>query len=121
MTKDDVIERALRERRRDCFALAPALYTHDDDAIHRFRLACKRLRFAIEGFEVESLAHAAEALSDITGELGSAHDCVVLSERARRCDAGAVAWHAMQDRGRYVKRARALWQQLVPELTKADA
>jgi hypothetical protein len=56
------------------------------------------------------LQPSAELLAELTDELGAAHDSVVLGERAERTGAHVVRFHTRQDRNRYVKRARRLWQ-----------
>ena len=108
---DDAVRYLLRVRFAECLEKQRALSDGDDEAIHGFRLACKRLRYAIErtpkpGVDLEP---AGELLSTITNELGCAHDCVVLAQRAAQCNADRVARHALQDRNRYVRRAQRLW------------
>ena len=110
--------RILHGHLNDCFEKEAALFTGDDDAIHEFRLACKRLRFAIERFEVPQQQPLAKSLSQITDELGSAHDTVVLAKRARKLNAGVVAWRTLRDRSRYMKNARELWLRVAPALRR---
>ena len=121
MSKEHVVAQILRDCTQGCFALQPGLFSSDDEAIHRFRLACKRLRFAIERFETGELEATAKALAKITDELGAAHDCVVLAKRARDLNAGTVAWRAQQDRGRHIKRGRQLWLELSGHLEQRPA
>lgn len=89
-----------------------ALEKGDDEAVHSFRLACKRLRFAIERIRVHApeLAPAAELLSTLTDELGWAHDCAELIDLAREVQAPLVEARAKRDRDRYVLRASRLWR-----------
>ena len=89
-----------------------ALDRGDDEAVHAFRLACKRLRFTIERFQAHrpELKPAAELLSALTDELGWAHDCAELIELAREAQAPLVAARAKRDRDRYVLRASRLWR-----------
>jgi CHAD domain-containing protein len=108
---DDAVRYLLRVRFAECLEKQRALNDSDDEALHGFRLACKRLRFAIErtrdsGIDLKPVA---ALLSSITDELGAAHDCVVLARRAEKCNADRVARHALQDRNRYVRRAQGLW------------
>lgn len=108
---EEAIREILRIRFAECLAHQAALAGEDDDAMHAFRLACKRLRYAIERFAEEhpELQPSAELLSRMTDELGAAHDCVVLNERAEKTGADVVRFRTKQDRNRYVKRARRLW------------
>ena len=108
----DALRQLVRVRFAECLEKQEALMGSDDDAMHRFRLACKRLRFAIER-EPESeagLKPAAELLSRITDQLGCAHDCVVLARRAQDCGAQGAVNLAMRDRARCLRAARELWQ-----------
>lgn len=105
----------------ECFQKEASLFSSDDDAIHEFRLTCKRLRFAIERFQLPQQQPLASALAEITDELGSAHDSTVLTKRARKLDAGAVAWRALQDRSRHMKKARESWLRLAPALRRLSA
>jgi CHAD domain-containing protein len=89
-----------------------ALETSDDEAVHAFRLSCKRLRFALERLSghAQGLGPAAKLLSVLTNELGWAHDCAELAELARETQAPLVAERARRDRDRYVLRAKRLWR-----------
>jgi CHAD domain-containing protein len=111
-TPEHAIREILRVRFAECLARQEVLHGEDDGEMHGFRLACKRLRFAIERFNEEhpELQPAAQVLSQMTDELGAAHDSVVLGERAKKAAADAVVFRTRQQRNRYVKRARRLWQ-----------
>lgn len=89
-----------------------ALDGGDDESLHAFRLACKRLRFAIERLEPQppNLKRAAELLSVLTDELGWAHDCAELAQLAQDEDAPLVSARARRDRSRFALRARRLWR-----------
>lgn len=89
-----------------------ALASNDDETLHGFRLACKRLRFALERIEprLDELEPTIALLRRLTDELGFAHDCAELAELARGCEAPLVASHALRDRDRYVARAVRLWR-----------
>lgn len=112
--KQEVISGVLSGRAKDCFDCERALNGGDDERLHAFRLACKRLRFSIELFERADLKAVAEQLSRITDELGAAHDCAVLAKRARRCEAGRVAVRAASERAPAVVRAAAIWNNIRP-------
>lgn len=106
------IRSLLRLRFAECLEQEHVLSGDDDEAIHAFRLACKRLRFAIERWpdELANLQPAAELLSGITDELGTAHDCVIIADRAQECNADIVVRMAQSDRRRYVARAIVRWR-----------
>lgn len=96
----------------ECLQRQSALEGEDDDQVHAFRLACKRLRFAIERLEVRipQLEETAEAVAAMADELGFAHDCARLARLAEECGAPLVAARARRDRTRYVTRARRMWR-----------
>ncbi len=90
---------------------ASALDRGDDEALHAFRLCCKRLRFALERLDdTTGLERARALLSVLTDELGWAHDCAELAAFAEDCDAPLVAARARRDGDRYALRARRLWR-----------
>ena len=119
MTTEETAKRIVRKHVDECFRLQRALDSNDNDAIHEFRLACKRLRYAIERFGMSEMNAEATLLSRITDELGLAHDCVMLAKIARKAEAPAVSWHAQQDRSRYIKNGRALWETLAKAIVVA--
>lgn len=106
------IQALLRLRFAECLEQQGVLAGNDDEAIHAFRLACKRLRYAIERWpeELAQLQPAAELLSNVTDELGSAHDCVIIANRANESNATLVARMAESDRRRFMARAIARWR-----------
>lgn len=108
----DAIAYVLRVRFAECLSRQPALFSGDDEAIHGFRLACKRLRYAIERWDEElpQLQSIAKFLSHMTDDLGVAHDCTVLAERSHDAETPLVARHALRDRDRYVRHARRVWR-----------
>jgi CHAD domain-containing protein len=76
----DVVERVVQGRLREVTALAAGLERRDKQGLHDFRIACKRLRYALERFEPldSSLESAAEHLARVQDALGEAHDRDVL-------------------------------------------
>jgi CHAD domain-containing protein len=102
----------VRVRFAEALARQGALDGADDDALHAFRLACKRLRFAIERLHPRppDVERSQTLLARLTDELGGAHDCAELAKLAVKSDAPLVAARARRDRDRYVTRARALWR-----------
>jgi CHAD domain-containing protein len=101
-----------RVRFAECLQRQSVLDGGDDAALHAFRLACKRLRFALERMEQApaDLDRAIALCGRLTGELGGAHDCARLAELADGCNAPLVAVRARRDRDVYVRRAQRLWR-----------
>lgn len=102
----------IRVRFAEALQRQAALEEDDDEAVHAFRLSCKRLRFALERLRerAPALKPAAKLLSLLTDELGWAHDCVELADLARETQAPLVAARAQRDRDRYLIRAKRLWR-----------
>jgi CHAD domain-containing protein len=77
---DEVVERVLETRLREVRSLTTGLRSRDPRSLHDFRIACKRLRYALERFEAldPSLESAAERLAELQDALGETHDCDVL-------------------------------------------
>jgi CHAD domain-containing protein len=111
-TPDQAQRHVVRVRFAECLQHQPQLEDDDDERVHAFRLACKRLRFALERMEPQNddLRRAGSLLSTLTDELGNAHDCARLAEFASECGAPLVAARARRDRARYLLRARRLWR-----------
>jgi CHAD domain-containing protein len=111
-TPADAERHVARIRFAEVLRCQAALASNDDDAVHAFRLACKRLRFSLERIQPQpdELAPAIALLRRLTDELGFAHDCAGLAELARGCEAPLVASRALGDRDRYVARAMRLWR-----------
>lgn len=109
-TPEQAQRHVVRVRFAECLQRQHALDDGDDERVHAFRLACKRLRFALERMEpmAPELERAASLLSVLTGELGDAHDCARLAEYALEHGAPLVAERARRDRARYLSRARRL-------------
>lgn len=111
-TRDDVAGRIVRTRWREARALSTGLDRRDMTSLHQFRIAGKRLRYALERFEENdpSLHDGAELLTRLQDALGEAHDRDVLltilppgmPQTQRRLEI---------ERERYVDEAVALWTQ----------
>lgn len=120
-TKRAVIERVLHTRLSEALDLAPALEARDRQALHDFRIACKRLRYALERFTngKPALERAAERLASVQDALGEAHDRDVLltilppniPETERRL---------MEEREECVDRAATEWNAVAPGLHNAS-
>lgn len=78
--RTELIRRVLQTRLREVQRLAGGFERRDQQGLHDFRIACKRLRYALERFEdIEpSLQPAAEHLALLQDALGEAHDRDVL-------------------------------------------
>lgn len=76
----EVVERVLETRLREVRSLTTGLRSRNQQGLHDFRIACKRLRYALERFEVldPSLESAAQRLAELQDALGEAHDRDVL-------------------------------------------
>lgn len=109
---EDAQRNIVRVRFAQALHQQSALDSHDDERVHAFRLACKRLRFALERLDPQApgIERALLLLSRLTDELGWAHDCMQLAQIALDCAAPLVAVRAGRDRDRYVLRARRLWR-----------
>lgn len=119
---DEVVRRVLHTRLREARALADGLMQRDRQGLHAFRIACKRLRYALERFcdFDPSLGPAAERIALLQDALGEAHDRDVLlailppamATTERRLQAG---------RETCVDRAIALWREMKPILDALDS
>jgi len=76
----NVIDCIVSTRREEVTALSSALISREMQGLHDFRIACKRLRYAMERFcdRVPELEAAAARLAAIQDALGEAHDRDVL-------------------------------------------
>lgn len=111
---DEIVDRVLQTRLREVRALSAGLERRDAQGLHDFRIACKRLRYALERFgAVEpSLEQIAERLALLQDALGEAHDRDVLlkilpptmptterrlqNERAERVNRAGTLWRELQ-------------------------
>jgi CHAD domain-containing protein len=109
-TPQDVARRVVRTRWREARALSSGLDRRDTASLHEFRIAGKRLRYALERFEEDdpSLEDGTEQLAHLQDALGEAHDRDALlalltptmpqtqrrlqSERERYVDEAVVLW-----------------------------
>jgi CHAD domain-containing protein len=115
----ELARRVLQTRLGEVRRLAIGLEQRDKQALHDFRIACKRLRYAAERFEdlEPSLETAAERLALLQDTLGEVRDRDVLltvlpapmAETERRL---------RKEREQLVDRAAGLWAE-VQELVRA--
>ena len=119
---DELVERVLQTRLREARSLASGLERRDKQGLHDFRIACKRLRYALERFQTvePSLEEIAERLATLQDALGEAHDRDVLlqilpptmPETERRLQ---------RERTELVDRGAGLWQELEQMLHALDS
>jgi CHAD domain-containing protein len=119
---DELIGRVIQTRLREAKALSTGLERRDRTGLHDFRIACKRLRYALERFQSAdpSLEAIADRLALLQDALGEAHDRDVLlailppamatTERRLRADREAC-----------VDRAHVLWQDLEQMMQALDS
>ena len=107
----EAMRRIVSVRFAEVLTQAPALKDAKPEPLHNLRIACKRLRYALElfGDALEECRRADRALVRLQQLLGDAHDCDVLLESARRCNATHLAKRVQHDRERSVRRAQRLW------------
>jgi len=108
----EVVDRVVRMRVSEVRRLAVGLEQRDKQGLHDFRIACKRLRYALERFLPldSTLQSAAERFAQLQDVLGDAHDRDVLltilpptmAQTQRRLQ---------EERQRCIDRAAELWTQ----------
>jgi CHAD domain-containing protein len=111
-TRDEVARRVVRTRWREARALSCGLDGRDMVSLHQFRIAGKRLRYALERFAQDdpSLHDGAEHLAKLQDALGEAHDRDVLLTILPPSMPQTQS-RLKTERERYVDDAIALWTQ----------
>jgi CHAD domain-containing protein len=112
----EMAARVLHTRLREVVRLAGGVEQRDQRSLHAFRIACKRLRYALERFEdlEPSLETAAKSFALLQDALGEAHDRDVLlsilppampeterrlrNEREAHVDRVGVLWAQAQEK-----------------------
>lgn len=96
----------------EVLALSDALAAERDERHHAFRLACKRLRYAIERNDPQllGLEGTAQWLSEMTDALGEAHDAVVLHDEALEAGAPRTAASLRKTRQEALHNAHTIWK-----------
>ena len=108
----EVVDRVVRMRVSEVRHLAVGLERRDRQGLHDFRIACKRLRYALERFLTldPTLQPAAERFAHLQDALGEAHDRDVLLTILP--PTMAQTQRRLQDeRQRCIDRAAELWTQ----------
>lgn len=107
-----IARRVVQTRLREVEALAAGLERRDRQGLHDLRIACKRLRYALERFaDVDtSFASTAEQLAALQEALGEAHDRDVLLTILPPA-MGKTQRRLQEERERCVDRATTLWKE----------
>jgi CHAD domain-containing protein len=108
---DDAMRRIAIVRFAEVLTLVPALRNGRSGELHDLRIACKRLRYALERYvqREPSLLEAASRLGQLQDALGELHDRDILLEMAAK-DLHATAQRIRLQRDEALARARALWR-----------
>ena len=106
----DAMRRITIVRFAEVLALAPALRHRRTQELHDLRVACKRLRYALERFArlEPSLFEAVTRLTQLQDVLGNVHDRDVLLNELPR-ELHQTMQRLREQRETSVDRARALW------------
>jgi len=118
----EVVRRVVATRKSEVRALATALDGRERRALHDFRIATKRLRYALERFTsieppFEGVAEKAASLQDALGE---AHDRDVLLA-VLPPNMPATERRLAKERESFVDRAAQLWHELDQSMQALDS
>jgi CHAD domain-containing protein len=110
----DVVARVVAARKREVDALAAGLERRDKQGLHDFRIACKRLRYALERFAEMDPAFeiSAQRFTALQDALGEAHDRDVLLTILPPT-MGKTQRRLQEERERCVDRAVGIWKEPV--------
>jgi CHAD domain-containing protein len=122
---DDVqklVARVLQTRLREVRALTTGLARRDKRGLHDFRIAGKRLRYALERFQAldPALEAIAERLALVQDALGEAHDRDVLLAILPP-SMPSTERHLRNEREAFVDRSQALWSELEQLMQALDS
>lgn len=113
-TPDEAILRVLTIRFSEMLLLSDSLdYEGQARRQHDFRIACKRMRYALELFRDRlppTFRDALEVTTHLQDLLGEAHDCDVLAELAQHAKAPRLQRRIARDRARKLAAARRMWR-----------
>jgi CHAD domain-containing protein len=110
----DLVQRIVQTRLHEVNTLACGLERRDRQRLHDFRVACKRLRYALERFVDldKSFATGARRMRALQAALGEAHDRDVLLTILPPT-MGVTQRRLQQEREQFVDGAVSLWKQPV--------
>ena len=96
----------------ECLAAGIAIVSKDEAHLHTLRIACKRMRYALERFarELPQMQPAVMQLVEIHDALGSVHDCALLRDLARKRGAHLMLRRVEHEYAEDLRRARRLWR-----------
>lgn len=119
---DELVARVLQTRLREARALAGGLQQGDKQSLHDFRIACKRLRYALERFQAvePSLEQIAERLASLQDALGEAHDRDVLLTILPPT-MPATERRLQTERAELLERSSALWSEFQQMMQALDS
>jgi len=108
---DDAMRRIAIVRFAEVLALVPALRRGRSNELHDLRIACKRLRYALERYTPRepALLEAASRLSQLQDALGELHDRDLLLQAMPK-NMHVTAQRIRLQRDDALARARALWR-----------
>lgn len=107
---NEAIYRIVTVRTAETFA-ASRDFVRDGERLHAFRLATKRLRFALDRFflALPQFSESSEYLESLGDELGLARDLLLLEQLAADRKMHALIPRVAADRTAAIERARLLW------------
>ena len=119
---DELMARVVQTRLREARALSAGLERRDARALHDFRIACKRLRYALERFEAvdPSLDQIAARLASLQDALGEAHDRDMLL-KILPPTMPATERRLQSEREERVNRASTMWRELQQMMQALDS
>jgi len=119
---DELVGRVLQTRLREARTLTVGLELRDKQSLHDFRIACKRLRYALERFQVlePSLEQIADRLALLQDALGEAHDRDMLLSILPPT-MPATERRLQTERAELVERSSALWSELERMMQALDS
>ena len=118
----ELVDRIVQARLGEARALTIGLERRDKQGLHDFRIAGKRLRYALERFQAlePSLEAAAERLALLQDALGEAHDRDVLLGILPPAMT-ATERRLRSEREEFVDRAIAQWRELEQLMQALDS
>lgn len=121
-TMDDVAKTVIRTRFREARSLAGQLERRERRGLHDFRIACKRLRYALERFaELDSsLELPASRLAHLQDLLGETHDRDVLLAIVPP-SMGQTERRLRDERESFIDRAVVAWNELLGLMQAVDS